>query len=62
MQAILNYLHNAQEELRKVSWPTRKETQNATILVIIVSLVIAAFLGALDYIFNYILEYLLQAF
>jgi len=39
--------------MKKVTWPNKKETYRYTILVIVISLGIAAFLGALDYIFNY---------
>lgn len=49
---IVNYLKSSIEEMKKVTWPTKKETQNYTILVIGISLGMAAFLGALDYIFQ----------
>ncbi len=35
-------------ELRKVTWPDRKETQTATVVVIVTTLVIAAILGVFD--------------
>lgn len=38
--------------MKKVTWPTKKETYNYTILVIVISLVVAAFLGILDYFLN----------
>ncbi len=50
------YLKDSKEELKKVSWPTRKETWKNTWIVIGFSLFFAAFLGALDYLFNYLLE------
>ena len=37
------------DELRKVTWPTRRETIRLTIMVIIVCLVVGIFLGAIDY-------------
>ena len=57
---ISTYVKESIEEIKKVTWPTRKETKNYTILVIGVSLAIAAYLGALDYVFNFILEKVLQ--
>ena len=39
-------------ELRKVSWPTRKEATNLTIVVLIVIFVMSAFLGVLDAIYS----------
>ena len=41
-------------ELRKVSWPTRKEAINLTAIVLGVVFAMAAFLGALDWIFSQI--------
>ncbi len=38
-------------ELRKVSWPTRQEAIKLTWIVIVVMVVMALFLGGLDYLF-----------
>lgn len=35
-------------ELRKVTWPDRKDTQTATVVVIVTTLIIAAILGVFD--------------
>jgi preprotein translocase subunit SecE len=37
------------DELRKVTWPTRRETIRLTIMVIVVCAIVGIFLGALDY-------------
>ncbi|MCK4539648.1 preprotein translocase subunit SecE [Candidatus Parcubacteria bacterium] len=60
MSKLANYIKGSVEEMKKVTWPTKKETQNYTYLVIGISLVVAAFLGALDYIFSLVLEMLLK--
>jgi len=60
MNKILNYIKASIEEMKKVTWPTKKETSNHTMLVIGVSLAVAAFLGALDYIFNWALELIIN--
>lgn len=62
MNPITQYIKNAREELKKVTWPTRQETQNTTLLVVGVSLVVAGFLGAADYGLNQLLEVLLKTF
>lgn len=59
MGKITNYVQESVAEIKKVSWPTKKETYRYTILVIGLSLAVAIFLGALDYIFNLGLEYLI---
>jgi preprotein translocase subunit SecE len=39
-------------ELRKVTWPTRQEAINLTIVVLIVITLTSAFLGVLDFIYS----------
>jgi len=56
MDKLINYLKDAFAEMRKVTWPTKKETYNYTILVIGASLAMAVFLGGLDYLFNWAIE------
>jgi len=50
--ALIQYIKESREELKHVTWPTKKEVKNHTLLVIAVSLGVALFLGAVDYIFN----------
>jgi preprotein translocase subunit SecE len=38
-------------ELRKVSWPTRKEALGLTYVVVIVMIIMAIFLGGIDFVF-----------
>jgi len=56
MKKLTNYIKASIEEMKKVTWPTKKETKNYTLLVIGISLAVAAFLGTLDYIFSFGLE------
>ena len=57
---LVNYVKGATEEMKKVTWPTKKETYNYTLLVIGISLAVAAFLGALDYVFSWVLELVIK--
>lgn len=56
---ITNYFKGAVEELKKVVWPSKRETMQHTLIVIGLSIGLAIFLGALDYVFNLGLEQLL---
>ena len=40
-------------ELRKVTWPTRHETTNLTIVVLVVAVAIGLILGGIDMLFNW---------
>jgi preprotein translocase subunit SecE len=50
--AIQRYFHETIGELRKVSWPTRHEAINLTIIVLVVTVSMSAFLGFLDFLFS----------
>ncbi|MFN8639815.1 MAG: preprotein translocase subunit SecE [Dehalococcoidia bacterium] len=43
-------------ELRKVTWPSRSETNNLTMVVILVSALVAVLLGGADIGFNWLVE------
>ncbi len=54
---LAQYLKETQAELKHVSWPTQKQTIYFTAVVIILSLVTAAFLGVFDALFSKVLEF-----
>ncbi len=56
MTKLAKYIKASFLEMKKVTWPTKKETVDYTVLVIGVSLAVAAFLGGLDFIFQKGLE------
>ena len=57
---FINYVMASRRELKKVIWPDKKTTTNHTLLVIGVSLGVAAFLGAVDFIFTYIMDIIIM--
>lgn len=61
LNKITNYIKASIEEMKKVTWPSKKETYNYTMLVIAISIGVAAFLGALDYIFSWLLQIAINA-
>ena len=52
MLSPVKYLTQVKQELKKVSWPSKQQTINQTILVIAVSVVIALYLTGLDFILS----------
>ncbi len=56
---LINYIKASQQELKKVVWPSRKEIINHTMLVIGISLGVAIFLGAVDYLLTLTLDIIL---
>jgi preprotein translocase subunit SecE len=56
MNAIIRFFTEAKGELMKVNWPTREQLIRYTVLVVVISLAVAVFLGALDTLFGYLVE------
>lgn len=46
---IIRYFKQTRAELKKVTWPTREEAIRLTGIVLAVTVVMAVFLGLLDY-------------
>jgi preprotein translocase subunit SecE len=53
------FLEECWSELRKVHFPTRKETQAATIVVIVGVIIVALYLGLVDFLLTRTIEWLL---
>lgn len=50
--AIQRYFSETVGELRKVTWPTRKEATRLTIIVLAVTIGFGLYLGLMDYLFS----------
>lgn len=59
MNKTVTYLKEVREEMKNVTWPTRKQAMYFTIAVLLVSVFIAYFLGFWDKVFSFGLNYLL---
>jgi len=55
LNRLINYLKESQQELKKVVWPSKKEITQHTMLVIGISLGVAAFLGIVDYLLTFLI-------
>jgi len=49
MKQIQAFFRDVRSELKKVTWPTRQETIRMTVLVIIATVIIGLYVGAIDY-------------
>jgi preprotein translocase subunit SecE len=48
---IRRFLDEAWSELKKVSWPTREQVRNLTVLVFVVSFAVGLYITVLDFAF-----------
>ena len=53
---LLNYIKETKGELKHVSWPTRKQSIAYTALVVLISVVIAVYVGVFDSLFTFVLK------
>jgi preprotein translocase subunit SecE len=55
---LRRFLNEAWSELKKVSWPTREQVRNLTVLVFVVSFVVGAYITVLDAVFTQVVKVL----
>ena len=53
MTRIRRYFDEVWSELRKVSWPTRVQVRNLTVLVFAISFVVGVYITVLDSVFTF---------
>jgi preprotein translocase subunit SecE len=53
---MIDYFKNVRAEMKHVSWPSQRLTIAYTIVVIVISLAVAVYLGLLDYVFSAIIK------
>ncbi|MBU0650861.1 preprotein translocase subunit SecE [bacterium] len=60
MKKVKGFVGEVQNELKKVSWPTRQELIDSTIIVIISAIIMAVFIGFADFILKFIMALLIR--
>lgn len=59
-QRIQRFWRETIGELRKVTWPTSDEAWKMTGIVLVVMVIMAALLGALDFVFSRMISFLVN--
>ena len=63
MNKVSTFLRESVNEMRyKVSWPKYRDLQNSSVLVLIASLILALFIGVVDYSLENLMEWFYTAF
>jgi preprotein translocase subunit SecE len=57
VKRLRRYFNEVWSELRKVSWPTREQVRNLTVLVFAISFVVGLYITVLDQIFQGLLGF-----
>ncbi|MDP1743630.1 MAG: preprotein translocase subunit SecE [Candidatus Amesbacteria bacterium] len=56
----VQYFKDTLSELKQVQWPSRQKTAQLSAIVVAVSILMAAYVGALDFGFANLLKYLIK--
>jgi preprotein translocase subunit SecE len=59
-EKVKKYLREVWSELKKVSWPQKKEIVASTVVVILCTFIIAFFLGIVDVALQKVMGYLIR--
>lgn len=60
VRALINYLSEVKLELSKVTWPKRQDVVKLTLIVFIISGVVAGYVGGLDVVLTKALEFIVS--
>jgi len=57
---VFRYLREVRDEVQKVTWPTKQQTIEKTVLVIVVSVIVGAYIGGLDFLFTQLTSFIIK--
>jgi len=60
MNKVVKFVNEVKLELQKVSWSTRRELTNSTIVVIISVAILAVFIGICDLLWSNIINFVIR--
>ena len=60
MNKVAKFINEVKLELKKVSWATRRELINSTIVVIVSVIILAVFIGLCDFAWSTIINFILR--
>ncbi|MDL2297716.1 preprotein translocase subunit SecE [Synergistaceae bacterium OttesenSCG-928-D05] len=60
MEKVLDYIRESKAELKKVTWPTKKQVWYSTLVVIVVTFLVAGYLGLVDLILTGVFSHIIR--
>lgn len=60
MDKIKEFIEDVRKEMKKVSWPDQQELVDYTIVVVIFTVILSAFIFAVDQVYSTVLEAIYQ--
>ena len=62
IQRVRDYIDELRQEMRRVTWPNKKQVQTTTVVVIVCVFLFAAFFAVVDLAFGRGINYLIETF
>jgi len=56
---LVKFIREVRNELKRVSWPSRDDVRESTTVVIVVVLVLAVFIGLVDWALSFLVSFIL---
>ena len=56
---VSNFINETKQELKKVTWPSRGELVQATMVVIVTTFILAVYIGAIDSVLSFMIRILI---
>ncbi len=60
MDQVREFMKDVRQESTKVSWPTRDELRDSTIVVLVTVVLVAAFIGVVDLILTFLVNLIIR--
>lgn len=60
VQSTMQFVEETKSELRKVTWPTKKETTGITGVVVVACAIMCVYLGVVDWLLAELIKYLIR--
>ncbi len=60
INTAVQFLREVKTELKKVTWPTKKQTVSSTIVVVTLVIIVAFYLGLVDLLLSHVVGYVMQ--
>ncbi|HAU99366.1 MAG TPA: preprotein translocase subunit SecE [Candidatus Pacebacteria bacterium] len=56
----ITFIQHVRDELLRVTWPTRAQTIEMTLFVLVLSAIVGVYIGGLDSLFTSIFDYIIK--
>lgn len=60
MNKIIKYFNDTASEMKQVTWPTQQQSMFYTALVLVITTLVALYIGAFDYLFSQVVNFIIH--